>query len=111
MIVVTIKILLHKRFLVYYFSDGVFADKPGYYNVTLPIVLENNFEEPYQYITLAGELKAPRLWFDPLAVVLTAVPLDTDVTAEITILAENYSSLVSFSNLVVSAVLFPISIV
>ena len=51
----------------------------------------NEFDKPYMYITLVGILKSPRLWFDPMAIVLTPVPLETEMTANFQILAANYS--------------------
>ena len=64
--------------------------RPGFYNVSVPVVVDDEFDKPYQYITLSGELQAPRMWFDPLAVVLTPVPLDTEISTEFQILAANY---------------------
>lgn len=55
----------------------------------IPILL-NNEEKPYQYIQIYAEMKSPRLWFDPLAIVLTPVPLMTEVSSEFTILAAQY---------------------
>ena len=65
--------------------------QPGRYEVSVPIVLDDQFDKPYQYLTLTGLLKAPTLWFDPLAIVLTPVPLDTEVCADFKIHAADYS--------------------
>ena len=66
------------------------AARPGFYESTLPIVLDDDFERPYQYLKLTAEYHCPRLSFDPLAIVLTPVPLDTEVSAEFQILASGY---------------------
>jgi hypothetical protein len=68
-----------------------FPAKPGIYEVALPVVVDDEFERPYQMITLKGELKASQLWFDPLAVVLTPVPLHIELTSDFQILASNYA--------------------
>ena len=68
----------------------MFSVRPGFYNVSVPIVLDDEFDTPYQYISLSGELQAQRMWFDPLAVVLTPVPLDTEISADFQIMAANY---------------------
>ena len=65
-------------------------DKPGHYEVSLPIVLNDDYETPYQYISLSGELKCPHVWFDPLAIVLTPVPLDMEISADFLIMATDY---------------------
>lgn len=66
-------------------------EKSGIYEVSLPVVLNDDFEHPYQHITLKGELKSPQLWFDPLALILTPVPLQMDIATEFRILAANYA--------------------
>ena len=55
------------------------------------MILNGNYEHPYAHMTLSGELQAARLWFDPLAVVLTPVPLETETVQEFHILASNYT--------------------
>ncbi|KAL3884217.1 hypothetical protein ACJMK2_030436, partial [Sinanodonta woodiana] len=70
--------------------DILFCPKtPGKYEVILPILL-NDSEKPYQYLHLVGELKSPKLWFDPLAIVMSPVPLKTDISAEFTIFAAQF---------------------
>ena len=59
--------------------------------MSLPLVINDEWDKPYQYLTLVGELKSPKLWFDPLAIVLTPVPLDTDISAEFHVMAANYT--------------------
>ena len=66
------------------------AEQPGFYEVTLPIIIDDDYQRPYQYLKLSAELLSPRLAFDPLAIVLTPVPLDTDVSADFQILATSY---------------------
>ncbi len=71
------------------------SDRPGQYEVTVPIILNEQFEKPYMFLTLLAELKHARLWFDPMAIVLTPVPLQTEVVVEFQILAANYTKWVS----------------
>ena len=68
--------------------------KPGKYKSSVPVVLNDDFEHPYVYFSMSGELQAARLWFDPLAIVLTPVPIDTEVVQEFQILASNYTKYV-----------------
>ncbi|XP_052240686.1 cilia- and flagella-associated protein 47-like isoform X3 [Dreissena polymorpha] len=63
---------------------------PGRYESLYKIILNENFEKPYQYLQVIAEYKAPRLWFDPLAIVLTPVPLLTEVSAEFTLFAAQF---------------------
>ncbi|XP_071134806.1 cilia- and flagella-associated protein 47-like isoform X3 [Mytilus edulis] len=68
----------------------IFCPKePGVHEILVP-VLVNDEEKPYQYIQIYAEMKSPRLWFDPLAIVLTPVPLLTEVSSEFTVLAAQY---------------------
>ena len=68
-----------------------FSVQPGHYEVTVPVMLDGDMEHPYQYLHIVGYLKAPVIWFDPLAIVLTPVPLDTEVSTKFTLLASNYT--------------------
>lgn len=65
-------------------------DKPGHFEVMVPLLLDDDHEKPYQWIQLVGELKAPRMWFDPPSIVLTPLPLDMNVTSEFTAIAAHY---------------------
>ncbi|XP_013416633.1 cilia- and flagella-associated protein 47 isoform X1 [Lingula anatina] len=65
-------------------------NKAGKYEIQVPIII-NDEEKPYSFLELSGELKSPRVWFDPLALVLTPVPLTTDVSAEFKIFATDYN--------------------
>ena len=67
-----------------------FADEPGEYNAKIPVILGQDKEHPYQYLHLKGILKSPQLEFDPLAIVLTPVPLSTKVAADFTINAAGF---------------------
>ncbi|CAH1800026.1 unnamed protein product [Owenia fusiformis] len=64
--------------------------EPGHYEAKIPVVLNDEFHKPYQFLKLVGELKAPRIWFDPLAIVMTPVPLDTEVSVKFHLMAANY---------------------
>lgn len=66
------------------------TEEPGRYEVLLPVILNDDYEKPYQYLQVVAELKAPKLWFDPLAIVLTPVPLVTDVSSEFTLFAAQF---------------------
>jgi hypothetical protein len=58
--------------------------------VSVPIILNEEFDKPYQYINLLGELKCAHVWFDPLAIVLTHVPLEMEISAEFLLMATDY---------------------
>ncbi|KAL4233464.1 hypothetical protein ACF0H5_008145 [Mactra antiquata] len=64
--------------------------EPGRYEVLIPVILNGNYEKPYQYLQVCAELKAPKLWFDPLAIVLTPVPLLTEVSSDFTMFAAQF---------------------
>ena len=70
----------------------LFAGEPGRYEALFPIILNDNYEKPYQYLQVTAELKAPKLWFDPLAIVLTPVPLTTEVSTEFTLHAAQFKT-------------------
>ncbi|XP_006816677.1 cilia- and flagella-associated protein 47-like, partial [Saccoglossus kowalevskii] len=63
---------------------------PGCYETKVPIVLNEEYDKPYRFLHLIGELKSPQLKFDPLAIVLTPVPLCTEVSADFTIHASGF---------------------
>lgn len=54
-------------------------DKPGTYYCKIPIVVNENFEQPYYYIDIVGELLAPEITFDPEILTLKPVPLGIEV--------------------------------
>ncbi|KAI0223616.1 Cilia- and flagella-associated protein 47 [Lamellibrachia satsuma] len=64
--------------------------QPGRYEVTLPLIIDNDHANPYQQLTLIGVLKAPCIKFEPDMLVLTAVPLMMPATAQITVTASDY---------------------
>ena len=66
------------------------SGKPGKYVVVMPVILNDNEERPYQHLRVRGELQQSRLWFDPLAIVLTPVPLQTAISIDFQILASSY---------------------
>jgi len=67
------------------------SEEPGQYDALLKVILNGNFDKPYQYLQVLAEYKAPKLWFDPLAIVLTPVPLLTEVSAEFTLFAAQFT--------------------
>ncbi len=68
-----------------------FSAIPGKYEAKVPVIINDDYNNPYVYITMVGELKAPRVWFDPLALVMTPVPLDTEITMDFQILCADYA--------------------
>ena len=86
LIIVIICFLFYQDIVVF-----PFPDRPGHFEAMVPMVLNDEWDTPYQLLTLVGELTSPRLWFDPLAIVLTPVPLDTAVSAEFQVMASNYT--------------------
>ncbi|XP_078698604.1 cilia- and flagella-associated protein 47-like isoform X8 [Branchiostoma floridae x Branchiostoma belcheri] len=64
---------------------------PGQFYAKVPIILNGKRELPYQYLQLRGNMRSPRVTFDPLQVVLMPVPLATEVSAEFSIVASAYT--------------------
>ncbi|XP_033113331.1 cilia- and flagella-associated protein 47-like isoform X2 [Anneissia japonica] len=62
----------------------------GEYKADVPLILNGNKDQPYQHLKIHGTLKSPRLTFDPIAIVLTPVPLATEVSANFTIQAAGF---------------------
>lgn len=50
-------------------------DKPGTYHCKIPIVVNDNYEQPYYTIEIFGELLTPEIKFDPEVLTLKPVPL------------------------------------
>ena len=65
--------------------------KPGYYEAVVPVIVNEEWSKPFTHISVTGLLKAPKITFDPLAIVLTPTPLDTPVTVEFRLLTSNYT--------------------
>ncbi|XP_078495986.1 cilia- and flagella-associated protein 47 isoform X1 [Ciona intestinalis] len=63
----------------------------GSYVYNIPVILNGNKAKPYRHIYLNALLQAPTITFDPLALVLTPVPLSTAVYAEFNIIACGYN--------------------
>ncbi|XP_076799523.1 cilia- and flagella-associated protein 47-like isoform X2 [Clavelina lepadiformis] len=64
--------------------------KVGSYVYNIPLILNDDKEKPYRHLTLNAMLQAPNITFDPLALVLTPVPLATAVYAEFNVIASGY---------------------
>ncbi|CAL1538368.1 unnamed protein product [Lymnaea stagnalis] len=62
----------------------------GRYHVTIPVVINSDWNKPFQFLEIFGELKSAKLWFDPGKVIFTPVPLLTETSVEVTLLASNY---------------------
>ncbi len=77
-------------------SSRKFADyrgisaRPGYYESSVPLVLNEDYERPYCKLSLTGDLQAPRIWFNPPALVLTPVPLNIHAVQQVHVFASNY---------------------
>lgn len=65
-------------------------DKPGVYTCNFPIVINNNFEQPYYNIQVVGELLSPEITFEPEVLVLKPVPLGVEVTEKLIIKQKGY---------------------
>ncbi|XP_055954756.1 cilia and flagella-associated protein 47 [Patella vulgata] len=63
---------------------------PGRYEAVVPIIVNEEWTKPYQYLQVMGELKAPKIWFDPPSLCLTPVPLLTEISGEFNLLASQY---------------------
>ena len=66
------------------------TEEPGEFHAKVPIILNDDTSRPYLHLHLFGILKSPQLTFDPLAIVLTPVPLATKVSADFTIQAAGF---------------------
>ncbi|XP_070567350.1 cilia- and flagella-associated protein 47-like [Ptychodera flava] len=63
---------------------------PGCYETKATLIINDDYNKPYRHLHLIGELKAPNLKFDPLAIVLTPVPLCTEISEEFSIHASGF---------------------
>nr|XP_039264663.1 cilia- and flagella-associated protein 47-like isoform X2 [Styela clava] len=64
--------------------------KAGSYSYKIPVILNGDERNPYRYLELNARIQTPMITFDPLALVLTPVPLATAVYAEFNIIATGY---------------------
>jgi hypothetical protein len=67
-----------------------FLDKPGLFECNLPVILNNNFEQPYYNIQVLGELVQPNIMFEPEVLILKPVPLGVEVVDQILIKHRGY---------------------
>jgi len=67
-------------------------DQPGIYNCKIPIVVNDNFEQPYYFIEIIGELLAPELIFDPEVLILKPVPLGIETVEKFLIKHSGYET-------------------
>ncbi|XP_077338680.1 cilia- and flagella-associated protein 47 [Lithobates pipiens] len=63
---------------------------PGNYSAEIPVILNDNPDSIYTPLWLFGTSRKPKLTFDPPLVILTPVPLDTEVQAIIEISPTDY---------------------
>ncbi|KAK7478911.1 hypothetical protein BaRGS_00029892 [Batillaria attramentaria] len=68
----------------------IMTDEPGIYECVVPVVINELWDTPYQFLHITGRLEEPRIWFDPPGICLTPVPLVTDVSCEFNVLASQY---------------------
>ena len=71
-------------------------DKPGSYRCNLPIVVNNNFENPYYNIEVVGELLSPEIHFEPDILILKPVPLGVEIVEQVLIKQRGYERLLFF---------------
>ncbi|XP_049727859.1 cilia- and flagella-associated protein 47 isoform X2 [Elephas maximus indicus] len=73
------------------YSISIFfcPNNPGKYAVNIPVLLNDN-PLCYQMLHLTGEVKSPKLLFDPPFIFFTPVPLGVTTTMDITITPQNY---------------------
>ncbi|KAM5291042.1 cilia- and flagella-associated protein 47 [Glossophaga mutica] len=64
-------------------------DYPTKYTANIPVHLNNN-PTCYQVIHLTGEIKSPKLSFDPPYIFFTSVPLEVAAVMNVKILPQNY---------------------
>uniref|UniRef100_A0A8C9DPY6 Cilia and flagella associated protein 47 n=1 Tax=Prolemur simus TaxID=1328070 RepID=A0A8C9DPY6_PROSS len=62
---------------------------PEKYTVDIPILLNDN-PVCYRILHLTGEVKSPKLLFEPPFIIFTPIPLDTTTAMDINILPQNY---------------------
>jgi len=67
-----------------------FSGEPGRYEAKVPLLLNGELSCPYRYLSIEGVLRGPSLVFNPAAVISAAVPLNADVTHEVTISPVDY---------------------
>lgn len=65
-------------------------DKPGSYHSKIPIVVNDNFDQPYYFIDIYGELLAPEITFDPEVLTLKSVPLGIETSDKFIIKHSGY---------------------
>jgi hypothetical protein len=65
-------------------------DKPGTYNCSLPIFLNENFSQPCYTLEINGVLSAPEINFDPEILILKPVPLGIEVCEKFYIKQSGY---------------------
>ncbi|XP_056412134.1 cilia- and flagella-associated protein 47 isoform X3 [Hyla sarda] len=63
---------------------------PGNYKAEIPVIINNNRDSLYIPLHLYGSSKKPMITFDPPFIILTPVPLDTEVEALVDIISANY---------------------
>ncbi|XP_040280927.1 cilia- and flagella-associated protein 47 [Bufo bufo] len=66
-------------------------DKPGNYTAEIPVILNDNPDTLFIPLHLFGSSKKPVITFDPPLVILTPVPLDTEVEAVVDVMPANYN--------------------
>uniref|UniRef100_A0A1I8GWP8 Calponin-homology (CH) domain-containing protein n=1 Tax=Macrostomum lignano TaxID=282301 RepID=A0A1I8GWP8_9PLAT len=65
---------------------------PGQFKARLPVVINDDWQFPYDHLTLRGELTWPSITFVPPALTLTPCPLHSAISVQFSILAANYAA-------------------
>ncbi|XP_070190234.1 cilia and flagella-associated protein 47-like isoform X3 [Littorina saxatilis] len=64
--------------------------EPGLYDAVVPVIINEQWDTPYQMLYITGKLQEPKVWFDPPGICMTPVPLLTDIHCEFNVLASQY---------------------
>jgi len=64
--------------------------EPGTYKAKIPLLLNGELKCPYRYLNIEGILRGPSLVFSQPAVVFAAVPLNVEVSQDITVTPVDY---------------------
>jgi len=68
----------------------VLLGEPGRYEAKVPLLVNEEMNCPYRYVSISGVLRGPTLVFSQPAVVSAAVPLNVEVSREVTVTPVDY---------------------
>ena len=72
------------------YVDMCYIAEPGKYEAKIPLLLNGELNCPYRYLSIKGILRGPSLVFSQPAVVFAAVPLNVEVSQDITVTPLDY---------------------